>query len=528
MRVVRLFFLTALAGTGVAALLAPGCHTPTQVTLDIVLANAKCGEVNQTAITVGVDPDKTEANVRQGFVTASTTDCNAQTNAIGTLVVTPGDEDHGAVVVVVAYGPQHDATQCKPPDYTNCIVARRSFGFIKHSRLHMPITIDPDCLNVPCDAFSTCKHGECYSSAVQQVGDDFVDPGVNGDGAVQDAVVPDAGGDAPPVDDAGRPAPQCKGGLTLFCADASGNYGRCDATNNEACIEVAGEPTCGPVQPGTRYCCANTDCGAGFHCTGNGNPQVGKCEADEAGTFTPYCKNGVELHCKNPSGNDVACVGTGSSCCVDTCGPGLTPCAANGRRCCADTDCAASDHCVQPLDPNVPGHCEPRSTVPGCDDAGVIHCGAQAPCPNGSACCKHGDGTIGCSAAGDATCTQAYCCGQSPDSCSWFGSCSSAAQVPAGPAVMCNAGPMDAGSDASDGGAMCVGLMLYCTPFGGGAEAPCPMPGACCGTSTATAQCGPPASCVSHRYCCQSTDCPDSGKCMPGIDDKGNTFGMCP
>ena len=30
----------------------------------------------------------------------------------------------------------------------------------------LPITISPDCLNVPCDAFSTCRHGQCFTNEV--------------------------------------------------------------------------------------------------------------------------------------------------------------------------------------------------------------------------------------------------------------------------------------------------------------------------------------------------------------------------
>lgn len=157
--------LAALAAAAAfAATIAPGCQDPTQVTLDVRLASAQCSEIHGTAITVGVQPADTEERVRSRFPTGQTTDCDAATKRIGTLVVTPSDADRAAIVVVAAYGARRDPTECQPPDYAGCIVARRRFSFSKHRRLTIPITIDPECANVPCDAFSTCRKGRCFDS----------------------------------------------------------------------------------------------------------------------------------------------------------------------------------------------------------------------------------------------------------------------------------------------------------------------------------------------------------------------------
>ena len=131
------------------------------MTLELSLdRKARCQEIGSgTAITVGVEPTDTETRIATGFVTARTTQCDDDTGRIGTLVVTPGESGSRASVVVVAGYKGKDSATCMPPLYEGCIVARRRFAFSEHTRLRMPIVIDPDCAGVPCDAFSTCSNG---------------------------------------------------------------------------------------------------------------------------------------------------------------------------------------------------------------------------------------------------------------------------------------------------------------------------------------------------------------------------------
>ena len=200
----------ALGALGLA--LGPGCRDATQVTVEISLAQrASCAETNGTAITVGTEPGMTQQRVADEFVTATTDSCTEATHEIGTLVVTPGGNGHGSIIVVVAYDKAIVPSSCKPPLFKGCIVARRQFTFSDHQQLHLPITIDPQCKDVPCDAFSTCRTGKCFSSDVSCNGDGCLEPGDPGDGgtSVDGQVIPDTGvvdGQLPFVDGGGDSA----------------------------------------------------------------------------------------------------------------------------------------------------------------------------------------------------------------------------------------------------------------------------------------------------------------------------------
>ena len=248
------------------------------MTLELSLTpRAQCTEVHGTAITVGADPSATEARVREQYVTATTSACDPATRTIGTLVLTPGDSDSASVVVVVAYD-QVAASSCKPPAYQGCIVARRRFTFASHTHLTMPITIDPDCKDVPCDAFSTCRTGVCFDSNVACSGDACNEPGATPDGGTSEAgvVVPDAGVDAPTdgdgaitdgardgATDSGTAADCVLPSDTLVCGGlaCTGSAVSCCGTTsaNAAC----NSPSCAGT---TRYCCHSTDCQNGKVC----------------------------------------------------------------------------------------------------------------------------------------------------------------------------------------------------------------------------------------------------------------------
>lgn len=295
LRVARFVPATAVFA-GTVAIAAPGCQDATQVDLDIRMSTrAKCSEIRGTAITVGVEPSQTESRVRESYVHASTKQCDEVTRAIGTLVVTPGDDgDRASVVVVVAYDPKISGPEaCQPPGYDGCIVARRRFNFAKHKRLTMPITIDPECKDRACDAFSTCRQGFCFSSEVDTsapsgggggAGGQILEPGETPDGGTNpDAAVPvtdggdidpppdsgsdgstDAGGTDSSTDAGGYSTPFCSG-TTLYCNMSSGSPSTCalsDGGRNACCATGGPTPMCTPacVAP-DRYCCSSADCG---------------------------------------------------------------------------------------------------------------------------------------------------------------------------------------------------------------------------------------------------------------------------
>jgi hypothetical protein len=286
--------LLAASLGGALAAFAPGCRDATQMTLEIALApNVVCSELRGTAISVGVDPDKTEKNRREGYVTASTNACDMGSRMVGTLVVTPSDDGRASVIVVAAYDSTLSSpTTCMPPDYKGCIVARRRFSFTSHKGLRLPITIDPDCKNVPCDALSTCRKGNCYSSEVVIEGDVVPpEPGALPDGGTSEAgvIIPEGGNpdvgpedgsvdgpeDAPsdsftpdgPAPDGGPPAGvSCNGG-TLYCPDSMGMPTACSGSLFFCCEVPPGssiecrmnEGECKPSS--NKYCCSDLDCG---------------------------------------------------------------------------------------------------------------------------------------------------------------------------------------------------------------------------------------------------------------------------
>ncbi|MBX3205424.1 MAG: hypothetical protein KF764_10165 [Labilithrix sp.] len=316
---------TVLAGglfAAVVVVLGLGCQEPTQVTLELSLdKKARCAEIAAgTAISVGVEPLDTEARVASGFVTARTTTCDEATGSIGTLVVTPTDPGRASVIVVVGYGGK-DPTSCKPPRYEGCIVARRRFAFVEHARLRMPIAIDPDCADVPCDAFSTCSKGICFDSETACSGGDCGRPGELPDGGFDEggAVIPDAG--PLPDDDSG----------TLDGGDG------------------------GPLTDGAVD-------------GGDGGPKDGGIDGGDGGlqpVNAAYCPTGSmgPLYCpKTPGGMAEPCEG-GKVCCSSVGGPlciGMANCGSEMQYCCGQS------HCGSGICPLIPGNnASPASTCAG-------------------------------------------------------------------------------------------------------------------------------------------------------------------
>jgi hypothetical protein len=116
------------------------------------------------AIVVAQTPREAEDRMKLGSFSAEVArgDCSADGHTIGTLVITPSDAT-GAVIVRARFSDTPDAT-CVAPDYKGCIVARRSFSFIEHAAVTLPISLEAACVDVPCDVESSCRSGVCVSS----------------------------------------------------------------------------------------------------------------------------------------------------------------------------------------------------------------------------------------------------------------------------------------------------------------------------------------------------------------------------
>jgi hypothetical protein len=157
----------------------------------------------------------------------------------------------------------------------SCIIARRSFSFISHSSLTLPIELDPLCLGKACDPASTCFKGGCVSASVTCNGTDCGLPQENpgqgsgggneagsSDGAYdadldgmsfEDVTSPDTGSDGMAVADAG---PDADSGFVdasslPSCENQAGTSASCDPQNGMGSTTPG---TCGAI-PMPGFCC---------------------------------------------------------------------------------------------------------------------------------------------------------------------------------------------------------------------------------------------------------------------------------
>ncbi len=268
--------VTALGGLFVATLVAAqACLAPTQLTL-VVDTDVPCPELKGVAITVSDRPEGAET---KGFVTAETSDCQAG-GRVGTLVVTPSDSGRAAIVVVA--GVTRPARECSSANgYEGCIVARRLVSFVDHTALVVPVRLEVDCLDVPCNAISTCSKGRCVSSeticddtdcskvgVAQDGGEALVDAPTSNDATVPpDATGPaDAAEDVTSPNDAAPDAPvSCAYDPRVPC-----NGGRCQAgqvccQNVTTFAEYCAVMACNGNDR-TLRCRSNAECDAGLIC----------------------------------------------------------------------------------------------------------------------------------------------------------------------------------------------------------------------------------------------------------------------
>lgn len=283
-------FFVALGGVALS-LLSASCQDPTQLTLDIS-TNAKChDELNATAIYVGGSLESVDTKVQKSAPVAQTSTCNS--GDVGTLVVTPGNSEGAVVVIAGFYG--KSPTDCTEQHYDNCIIARRSFTFIQHTPLTIPIELERDCLNVPCDVQSTCHNGQCYAAAINCTNSGCTKPGEGSSAPVDGG--PNAYVDAPSSSDAAHDA-------------SDSGMSRVDSGDAEAGTTATG-PVCRDNGAGGLVVkqCGPTDCGNGQACClPNGGGATLACTA--APPSVSNCNAGAVIHC---CGNDQCPIGM---CCV--------------------------------------------------------------------------------------------------------------------------------------------------------------------------------------------------------------------
>lgn len=295
----------ATTAAGLVVLTA-SCQDATQLTLDIS-TNAKChDELKSTAIYVGSSLESVNGKLQTGAPVAQTDACNS--GEVGTLVVTPGNSQGAVTVVGGFYG--KSPTDCVEGHYENCIIARRSFTFIKHQSLTIPIPLERNCLNVPCSATTTCHNGACYDAAVECSGNSCPVPGTEPDAGSVDAgpmAIVEGGG--PPVD-----------GSTITGDDSGSDSGETDASGGVDGSDdgsVSATPDAGGGSDAAMPLACRSD--------GMGGVEVGGCNGQTCAAGTTCC---------NSMGGALGCYAT------------ATCLGANTIYCCNDTDCPGSMCCT--------------------------------------------------------------------------------------------------------------------------------------------------------------------------------------
>jgi hypothetical protein len=177
------------------------CLSPTEVRL-VIATDVPCGQVSDTSITAGTDP----MVVERAPPTTVTKDCSGgtPTNHVGDIVLTPGGDRSGPLSILVVMGVDNSATACSPDNkFKGCIVQRRLLHYDPHTPEELPVEMDLDCKDVPCDEFTTCQHGQCVPSNTDCSSDGTC--GLSGDGGSNPDAAPDVKSDTTP--DSGPDSP---------------------------------------------------------------------------------------------------------------------------------------------------------------------------------------------------------------------------------------------------------------------------------------------------------------------------------
>jgi len=157
----------ATSGTlvGLAALGggAEGCRGPTQVTVEVGSTGIPCASLKGVSIVVARSPQEAEDRMALGSLSAEVARGVCDGARVGTLVITP-QGPRGAILVVARVSDDPGAT-CKPPEYKGCVVARRSFAFVEHVAVTLPVPLEVACADVPCDVETSCLAGRCATAA---------------------------------------------------------------------------------------------------------------------------------------------------------------------------------------------------------------------------------------------------------------------------------------------------------------------------------------------------------------------------
>ena len=144
-----------------------GCRTPTQITVEVTTEVACDGASTKANTTLSVGTLGADLDDKPPVVVTSTcTKVDDKTWRIGSLVLVPSGDKGAEIAIRVVTGINKDPAKCTAADSKDCIIARRSLRFVPHTELYLPIGLDVDCTNVPCDSTTTCVDGKCVGATI--------------------------------------------------------------------------------------------------------------------------------------------------------------------------------------------------------------------------------------------------------------------------------------------------------------------------------------------------------------------------
>lgn len=197
-------------------LLIYSCREPTQITVDLTTDLPCVGLPDDAGATRPPVPGVFSGDGRVALWVAADTpspvpqviarSCaqGASTAHVGTIAIVPSKSNDDRVVITAAINvrdpSKSDVCPGDPPS-PDCIVARRTVGFIPHTPLTLPIHLALACAGVVCKKGETCENGTCVSDVVTCTSDSPTCVGPT------DAGPPDAAVEAGPVE-----AGACDGG----------------------------------------------------------------------------------------------------------------------------------------------------------------------------------------------------------------------------------------------------------------------------------------------------------------------------
>lgn len=151
------------AAVALALLLAPcACQGATAIVVEVT-TDLPCGTPQAAHVTTAISVGPLSGLDGRPPV-ATTTNCDAKTGRIGSLVVVPSEADDAEIGVRVLTAVDRSPSDCDaaaPADARGCIVARRALRFLPHDTIDLPIEMTQACDGVVCAANETCSNGAC-------------------------------------------------------------------------------------------------------------------------------------------------------------------------------------------------------------------------------------------------------------------------------------------------------------------------------------------------------------------------------